>query len=85
MNVFGIRDNLISGYASFVTSYITVYDPKDVYGEDFPSETFRVLKKKKPASTTNTAPNAWCWRHSNTSRTTNPLMEIVHGTRRSQQ
>ena len=47
MNVFGIRDNRISGYASFVTSYITVYDPKDVYGEDFPSETFRVLKEKE--------------------------------------
>ena len=26
MNVFGIRDNLISDYASFVTSYINVHD-----------------------------------------------------------
>ncbi len=47
MNVFGIRDNLISDYASFVTSYINVHDPKDIYGEDFPNETFRVLKEKE--------------------------------------
>jgi hypothetical protein len=24
-----------------------ILDPKDVYGEDFPSETFRVLKEKE--------------------------------------
>ncbi len=36
-----------------------ILDPKDVYGEDFPSETFRVLKDKETRLYgANTAPNA---------------------------
>ncbi len=40
-----------------------ILDPSDIIGDDYPSETFRVLQKNECANSANTAPNAWCWRH----------------------
>jgi hypothetical protein len=39
-----------------------ILDPADVMGEDYPSETFRVLKNKELRSSANTARKGWCWR-----------------------
>ncbi len=38
-----------------------ILDPADVMGSDYPSETFRVLKKMRNANLANTEPSGWCW------------------------
>lgn len=38
-----------------------ILDPADIMGECYPSETFRVLKKKEQGSSTNTALSGWSW------------------------
>jgi hypothetical protein len=39
-----------------------ILDPQDVYGPDFPGETFRVLKDKEMRVYGNTERGGWCWR-----------------------
>jgi hypothetical protein len=36
-----------------------ILDPTDVMGDDYPSETFRGLKKTKSESSASTVPNGW--------------------------
>ena len=38
-----------------------VLDPKEVFGSDFPSETFRVLREKEEKSLGSTGQNDWFW------------------------
>ena len=54
MHVFDLYRRLIAEHASYVSSFIHIRDelryilnPADVYGPDFPGETFRVLKEKE--------------------------------------
>jgi hypothetical protein len=54
MNVFNLRNQLIEDYSSYIDSFIQIrdelryiLDQKDVHGEDFPGETFRVLREKE--------------------------------------
>jgi len=54
MHVFDLHRRLIAEYASYVGSFINIRDelrythnPADVYGPDFPGETFRVLKNNE--------------------------------------
>jgi len=37
-----------------------ILDPKDVYGDDFPGETFRVLKGKESGQYRSTGRGGWC-------------------------
>src|SRR3989304_2305542 len=41
-----------------------ILDPKEVYGEDFPGETFRVLKEKEIRlyGDASVGRGGWCWR-----------------------
>jgi hypothetical protein len=48
--------------ASPATSCRYILDPKDVYGPEYPGETFPGLKEKEENSTVSTARAAWCWR-----------------------
>ncbi len=40
-----------------------ILDPKEVHGEDFPGETFRVLKEKEVRLHGSIGRQGWCWRH----------------------
>jgi len=51
MDVFQFRERLIGDYDAFTRSLPllppTHYTPADIYGDDYPSETFRVLKNNE--------------------------------------